>query len=527
MLHDAKDINSSTTAIATEAAPDNKTRRYDRQLRLWAASGQSALESSRILVISGTATSTSILKNLVLPGIGHFTILDPAKVTPEDAGNNFFLEGSDSIGKFRAEEAVRLLLELNDGVDGNADLKGLDEIIDSERGKEWLSEFSLVIAHNLEQKVTEKLSHWLWQDSTRPPLVVVRSAGFLAEFYIQYHEHAVIESHPETAQSLQIDKPFPALLKYATSLDFENMDVTDHGHVPFVIILVRVLEEWKKAHVGNPPSSYEDKKEFKKEILAMRKKIDAENFEEAESQAYRAWTPSKVPSDIHALFSDPQVTNVTPTSAPFYHLVHALSRFVEEQPSKTLPLTSTLPDMKSSTDAYIQLQNMYKQRAEEEKEILKGYLKVPVDADMVDAFVKNSHALKLLRGKRYGQAEENKVAFAENLQTSPKAYAIHLALSALSSFASKQQQGAPLTPTEEVLTSEAQALLPPGADLPHEFADAVGEAIRTPTADLPNVAALLGGLVAQEVIKVITKQYIPINGYCVVDMIDMSTAVLG
>ena len=24
------------------------------------------------------------------------------------------------------------------------------------------------------------------------------------------------------------------------------MNVTDHGHVPFVIILVRALEEWKK-----------------------------------------------------------------------------------------------------------------------------------------------------------------------------------------------------------------------------------------------------------------------------------------
>jgi amyloid beta precursor protein binding protein 1 len=30
------------------------------------------------------------------------------------------------------------------------------------------------------------------------------------------------------------------------SLDFENMDVTDHGHIPYVIILVRLLEEWKK-----------------------------------------------------------------------------------------------------------------------------------------------------------------------------------------------------------------------------------------------------------------------------------------
>lgn len=30
------------------------------------------------------------------------------------------------------------------------------------------------------------------------------------------------------------------------SLDFENMDVTDHGHIPYVIILVRLLEEWKQ-----------------------------------------------------------------------------------------------------------------------------------------------------------------------------------------------------------------------------------------------------------------------------------------
>ena len=88
---------------------------------MWAASGQNALEASRILVIGGGATSTSILKNLVLPGIGHFTILDNSTVTPQDAGNNFFLEGNTSIGKSRAQEAVRLLLELNDSVDGVAD----------------------------------------------------------------------------------------------------------------------------------------------------------------------------------------------------------------------------------------------------------------------------------------------------------------------------------------------------------------------------------------------------------------------
>jgi NEDD8-activating enzyme E1 regulatory subunit len=55
-----------------------------------------------------------------------------------------------------------------------------------------------------------------------------------------------VESHPDTAPSLRIDKAFPALVEYAMSIDFENMDITDHGHIPYVVILVRVLEEWKK-----------------------------------------------------------------------------------------------------------------------------------------------------------------------------------------------------------------------------------------------------------------------------------------
>lgn len=56
---------------------------------------------------------------------------------------------------------------------------------------------------------------------------------------------AVITTHSDNAASLRIDKPFPALLAHAFSLNFDKMDVTDHGHIPFVVILVRVLQEWK------------------------------------------------------------------------------------------------------------------------------------------------------------------------------------------------------------------------------------------------------------------------------------------
>jgi len=65
---------------------------------------------------------------------------------------------------------------------------------------------------------------------------------------------------------------------------------------------------------------------------------------------------------------------------------------------------------------------------------------------------------------------------AELAETSPKALSVHLALSALSSFIAKQQPGAPLTPTEEALRAEAQALLPTGTALPEEFSVTAGEA---------------------------------------------------
>lgn len=52
------------------SGPSEKERKYDRQLRLWAASGQAALESSNILLVnSGSGTvGVETLKNLVLPG---------------------------------------------------------------------------------------------------------------------------------------------------------------------------------------------------------------------------------------------------------------------------------------------------------------------------------------------------------------------------------------------------------------------------------------------------------------------------
>ncbi|MEQ2246331.1 NEDD8-activating enzyme E1 regulatory subunit [Ilyodon furcidens] len=100
------------------ATKGSKEQKYDRQLRLWGDHGQEALENAHVCLINATATGTEILKNLVLPGIGAFTIVDGHTVAGEDVGNNFFLS-SNCIGKNRAQAATELLQELNSDVSGN------------------------------------------------------------------------------------------------------------------------------------------------------------------------------------------------------------------------------------------------------------------------------------------------------------------------------------------------------------------------------------------------------------------------
>jgi len=129
----------------------------------------------------------------------------------------------------------------------------------------------------------------------------------------------------------------------------------------------------------------------------------------------------------------------------------------------------------------------------------------------------------LLKGARYGTLGTTKLA--TYLGSHPKEAATHLALSALDAWWSSppRQAGGP---TEIELRERIATLVPGVYPEQKEISDAVGEIVRAPTADLPNVAAFLGGVVAQEAIKMVTKQYIPVNGYCVIDLVDTWTGVL-
>lgn len=83
----------------------DKSKRYDRGIRVWGAHGQEALEAARVCLLNAGPTGTEALKNLVLGGIHSFTIVDGARVTPADLGNNFLLT-PQGLGGSRAQCAT-------------------------------------------------------------------------------------------------------------------------------------------------------------------------------------------------------------------------------------------------------------------------------------------------------------------------------------------------------------------------------------------------------------------------------------
>jgi ubiquitin-like 1-activating enzyme E1 A len=64
---------------------------YDRQIRLWGVQAQEKIRSASILLITLSALSNEIAKNLVLAGIKSITIVDHALVTEADLGAQFFI----------------------------------------------------------------------------------------------------------------------------------------------------------------------------------------------------------------------------------------------------------------------------------------------------------------------------------------------------------------------------------------------------------------------------------------------------
>jgi hypothetical protein len=87
-------------------------------------------------------------------------------------------------------------------------------------------------------------------------------------FALSCQEHTAIETKPDhSLDDLRLNSPWPELKSYVESIDLNVEEPAAHKHIPYVVILVKVAEEWAQHHSGNLPSTREEKNEFKVSLL--------------------------------------------------------------------------------------------------------------------------------------------------------------------------------------------------------------------------------------------------------------------
>ncbi|KPI86047.1 hypothetical protein ABL78_4885 [Leptomonas seymouri] len=94
-----------------------KQLKFDRQLRLWGADGQAALEAAHVVAIGVTPAIAETLKSLLLTGVPAVTLVDERVVTAEDVAANFFVPAS-SVGTPLATAVLKSVCALGEQCTG-------------------------------------------------------------------------------------------------------------------------------------------------------------------------------------------------------------------------------------------------------------------------------------------------------------------------------------------------------------------------------------------------------------------------
>ncbi|TWW67939.1 NEDD8-activating enzyme E1 regulatory subunit APP-BP1 [Takifugu flavidus] len=503
------------------ATKASKEQKYDRQLRLWGDHGQESLENSHVCLINATATGTEILKNLVLPGIGAFTIVDGHVVTGEDVGNNFFLSNS-SIGK------------------------SPDKLLDND--PEFFHRFSIVIGVQLPESTFLRLGTVLWSASV--PFLICKTYGLIGYMRLVVQEHTVIESHPDNAlEDLRLDQPFAELKDHVKSYDLDNMDKKDHSHTPWIIIVAKYLEKWLSEHNCQPPKNYKEKEAFRQFIReGIRKNEngvpeDEENFEEAIKSVNTALTPTKIPSVVKDLFNSEQCNNVTSQTPSFWLMLQAVKEFVLNEGNGSLPVRGTIPDMIADSQKFIKLQNVYRTKAMQDAAAVSKYVerllqsvgKPPesIPEQDIKLFCKNSSFLRVVHCRsladEYSVDTVNRDEITSCMDNPDSEMVFYLMLRSIDRFYQQHSHfpGVYNYQVEEdiiklklcvnSLLQEYNLNVNIKDDYIHEFC-------RYGAAEPHMVASFLGGSAAQEAIKIISHQFVPFSNTFIYSAMSQTSA---
>lgn len=199
--------------------------------------------------------------------------------------------------------------------------------------------------------------------------------------------------------------------------------------------------------------------------------------------------------------------------------------------------------MKAQSADYVQLQNIYKAKARKdlaevvesvrtaEKDFMKDS---KIDDREIEAFCKGAASVKLIMGRPLQIAfEPSQVAWSDTAKSlcqelgdEASLLTLYLGFMAYDGASNRNYETMKSYCNDTVNCLQKQS----GSsidvdDIQGRVEKVVAELVRAEEGELHNISALTGGMIAQEVIKVITKQYIPIDNSCVFDGIASKAGV--
>lgn len=211
--------------------------------------------------------------------------------------------------------------------------------------------------------------------------------------------------------------------------------------------------------------------------------------------------------------------------------------------------------MKAKSDVYVKLQSLYKEKAHRDALEVLAAVRAMTGGDQVELaevelFCKNARFIKLLNAVDGDGPSLEQVIGKLRAQTTmccfPSRTATDFKTSTEGELANDEAAAIPgvegprslipvymaLTATSNVATATAEDIVAsisqraPALAKNDRVARVAEEVSRAAGGELHNISAMTGGMVAQEMIKVITRQYIPIENTCILDGIESRCQVL-
>lgn len=414
---------------------------------------------------------------------------------------------------------------------------------------DFVTNYTFVVATDLPEASMLKLADACHRHHI--PLAITRIYGWMGYMRLQYPSYASIESKPEVViPDLRLSPAFEELVAYVATYDLDALDEHKFTHVPFVVLLVKAVEAWRKTAgvEANVAPVSKDKEGVLAALNGLRRKgVRSLNFEEASKFAVRTWAQYRVPDEVEKLLNDDRAIQVKKESTDFWVAIAALRLFrLNEGAGRYLPLVGQIPDMETESATFAEVKGIYNAKFEKDVAALYAHARAllasagrdseSITLDYLRNIVKNVMALREFNYRTLKEEYEtpNKDLFQVTPLMNPNSdLKYYFLLRAADRFRAKMghypcsnlAQGleVELPDYEHIVNNIISE-----NEIATDFitADHILEFARWGGSAMHNIGAIIGGVAAQEIIKGVTQQWEPLNNTWIFNGMDATSTQL-